>query len=147
MYLHFVGMSLKTCAADKCSERFEPYCIEQIYCSDRCRTRMGVRAHRDRLKHGGGDDGGGGRQRRLFPKQSVSAKRVKPPRPETAPLFTMSANGRHEKHVPLPDTQLYTLPVIGHCEDAEEQPFAPQVALPKPVQPVGVDLGGLDAAA
>jgi hypothetical protein len=107
VHLHFTGMSLRTCAADKCRDpetgkpvRFEPYNIDQIYCSDRCRTRMGVRAHRNRLKHGGGDDGGGGgRQRRLFPKQPVSAKRVKQPRPETAPLFGMSINGMYEKHL------------------------------------------------
>jgi hypothetical protein len=61
---------------------------------------MRVRRKRDRDRCGGGDDGGGGkRQMALFPKQSVSAKRMKPPRPETAPLFTMAPNGKHEKHL------------------------------------------------
>jgi hypothetical protein len=151
-------MSLKTCAADKCSERFEPYSIEQIYCSTRCRVRMGARARRARLKHGGGDDGGGGgRQRRLFPKQPVSAKRVKQPRPETAPLFGMSINGMYEKHLgPLetypsaanpalyPDT-CYRTPDDQAGHDQAEQQSAPEVGLPKTVQPVRV--GGLDAAA
>jgi hypothetical protein len=71
-------MSLKACAADKCNNRFEPYSIDQIYCSPRCRTRMGVRAFRNRLKHGGDDDGGGGRQRRLFPKPALL--KAKPPK-------------------------------------------------------------------
>jgi hypothetical protein len=77
---------------------------------------MGVRAHRNRLKYGGGDDGGGGGKRRqlaLFSKPSVSAKRLKPKPPETAPLFTMAVNGKHEKHVPL--LQFDAVPVIGHC--------------------------------
>ena len=130
-----------------CRGKFDPVVEWQVCDTIKCKNVLNVRRFRARKRGGGDDNGGGKRQMALFSKRSVSAKRVKPPRPETAPLFTMSANGRHEKHVPLPDTQLYTLPVIGHCEDAEEQPFAPQVALPKPVQPVGVDLGGLDAAA
>jgi hypothetical protein len=141
-------MSLKTCAADKCRDpetgkpvRFQPYCIDQIYCSDRCRIRMGVRAHRNRLKHGGDDGGPGGggkrRQMTLFAKpESVSAKRVKRAQPETAPLFAMFPNGKHEKHVPIIDPQLCVLPVIGHELD---QPIPPAVEASNP--------GGLDAAA
>jgi hypothetical protein len=40
---------------------------------------------------------------------------VKSARPETAPLFTMFANGKHEKHVPLPAAELCTFLLIGHC--------------------------------
>lgn len=67
------------CAADGCQTRFEPYSIEQVYCSPRCRIRMNVRALRNRRKYGGGDDGGGGKQRRLFPKPMLA--KGKPPRP------------------------------------------------------------------
>jgi hypothetical protein len=77
-------MSLRTCAANDCKTRFEPYSIDQVYCSSRCRIRMGVRAHRNRLKCGGGDDGGpGGRQRALFPKPALV--KSKPPKPTPVP--------------------------------------------------------------
>jgi hypothetical protein len=111
-------MSLRTCAADGCKTRFKPYSIDQVYCSHRCGTRMRVRRKRDRDRCGGGDDGGGGkRQMALFSKPSVSAKRMKPPRPETAPLFAMTPNSMHEKHmglevvpISLPGTCYRTLP-------------------------------------
>ena len=151
-------MNHRVCAADDCKTRFEPYSIDQIYCSTRCRVRVNVRALRDRRKHGGGDDGGGGRQRRLFPKQPVSAKRVKEARPETAPLFGMSINGMYEKHVgPVeiypspanpalyPDT-CYRTPDDQADDQAEQEP-TPEVALPKTVQPAAVAPGGIDAAA
>jgi CGNR zinc finger len=77
-------MSLKTCAANKCTERFEPFSIEQIYCSHRCAVRMAVRAHRARKRFGGGDpDGGGRRQRTLFPKPALV--KSKPPKPTPVP--------------------------------------------------------------
>jgi hypothetical protein len=67
----------------------------------------------------GPSGGGGGKKRQLalFSKESVSAKRIKQPRPETAPLFTLFENGKHEKHVPVPvlPAELCALPVIGHC--------------------------------
>jgi hypothetical protein len=79
-------MKSRTCAAAKCAKRFEPYCIDQIYCSDRCRTRMNVRALRDRRKHGGDPDGGG-RQRRLFPKLLKTKPPQSAPRVPEPTLF------------------------------------------------------------
>jgi hypothetical protein len=97
-------MKLITCAADDCIETFEfdPQNPLKEYHSVQCQRR--VRARRWRANHKnkpGGGDGGGGKRRQmaLFSKQSVSAKRVKQPRPETAPLFGMSMSGQHEKHV------------------------------------------------
>jgi hypothetical protein len=76
-------MSLRTCAADNCKKRFEPYSIDQVYCSHRCGTRMRVRMFRHRNRYGGDDDGGGGRQRRLFPKPLLA--KAKPPLSERRP--------------------------------------------------------------
>jgi hypothetical protein len=130
------------CAADDCNNPFDPVLPEQIYCSRRCSTRMRVRRLRARRKNNPGPGGGGKRrQLALFSSQSVSAKRVKQPRPETAPLFTMFANGKHEKHFPIPVNS--TLCLLSDI--ASDAAVDPQVALPKPVQPASV--GGLDAAA
>jgi hypothetical protein len=61
---------------------------------------------------------GGGKSNHLplMSKQSVSAKRMKRARPDTAPLFAMSQNGMHEKHYPevIGGTELCAIPVIGH---------------------------------
>lgn len=92
-------MSSRICDADDCNETYDPVLPEQMYCSDRCAARVRMRRYRARRKSGPGGGGGKKRQLALFSKQSVSAKRVKQPRPETAPLFTMSANGKHEKHI------------------------------------------------
>lgn len=121
-----VRMSFRPCAAVKCTNRFEPYLVDQLYCSPRCSARMRMRAKRERDRVGSGPDGGGGKRRSqltLFAKESISAKRVKRPvQPETAPLFTMSMNGKHEKHVAPPLlSSLCTLSVIGRC-DAPKPP-------------------------
>jgi hypothetical protein len=73
-----------------------------------------MRKWRKNRKNGPGGGGGKRRQLALFSKESISAKRVKQPRPETAPLFTMSATGKHEKH-------LHPIPIIGPSQDAEPQ--------------------------
>ncbi len=105
------------CAADDCNNPFDPVLPEQIYCSRRCSTRMRVRRLRARRKNGPGGGGGGKRrQLALFAKQPVSAKRVKQPRPETAPLFTMLANGKHEKHVPVPAPKSFARYLLSDIE-------------------------------
>jgi hypothetical protein len=142
-------MRLLTCAADDCNEtfQFDPQNPLKKFHSIQCQTRMRLRRWRKSKRVG--PDGGGGKRRQLalFSKQSVSAKRAKPARPETAPLFTMQANGKHEKHAPLLPGELCAIPVIGHCEDAEQQLPDSPVTSPKPVQSARPDLGGLDAAA
>lgn len=72
-------MKQLTCAADGCQTRFEPYSIDQVYCSPKCAVRMRVRRYRERKRCGGGDDGGGGKQRRLFPRPMLA--KAKPPKP------------------------------------------------------------------
>lgn len=69
------------CAADDCQTPFDPYSIDQVYCSPQCAVRMRVRRYRERKRCGGGDDGGGKRQRMLFPKTLPKAKP-----PKTAPV-------------------------------------------------------------
>jgi CGNR zinc finger len=122
-------MSLRTCAADGCTETFEfdPRNPLKQFHSVQCQTRTRVSRWRKARKNGPGGGGGKKRQMALFSKQSVSAKRIKQPRPETAPLFTMSANGKHEKHVPLLPPELCALPVIGHSQDV-----APEADVRKP---------------
>jgi CGNR zinc finger len=78
-----MGMSTRTCAADDCKMRFEPYSIDQLYCSPQCGNRMRVRRCRSKKRYGG-DDGGGGRQRRLFPKPAL----VKGKPPKHTPVAT-----------------------------------------------------------
>jgi hypothetical protein len=83
-------MKQLACAADDCLARFDPYSIDQIYCSPQCAVRMRVRRCRARKRAGGGDDGGGGRQRRLFPKPVLA----KPPKRVPEPvLFPDDAGG------------------------------------------------------
>jgi predicted nucleic acid-binding Zn ribbon protein len=110
----------RTCPV--CREKYAPIQEWQVCCTPKCANVLRVRRFRAR-KQGGGDDGGGGGKRRqlaLFSKESVSAKRIKQPRPETAPLFTMSATGKHEKH-------LYPVPVIGHWAYPPFSSFSPSV--------------------
>jgi hypothetical protein len=134
------------CAADDCAEtfHFDPVNPGKKYHSEQCAARMRMRRKRRRDKMGGGDGGGGKRrQMALFSKQSISAKRVKPARPETAPLFVYE-NGMYEKHALMQPTQISTLPVIGHEADPVPEP---QVTSPKPVQPSSTVAGGVDAVA
>lgn len=125
-------MSLRPCAADDCNETFEfdPLNPLKQFHSVQCQARMRMRRWRKSKRVGPGGGGGKRRQLALFSKPSVSAKRVKQPRPETAPLFTMFANGRHEKHVPIPPAEIAVLPVIGRC-DSPKPPAsvaAPEIA-------------------
>jgi hypothetical protein len=87
-------MSTRTCAADGCTTRFEPYSIDQVYCSHRCGTRMRVRLHRQR-KCGGGDGGGGKRQRSLFPKPLPKSKPPKPVPVAEPTLFGLDLIATH----------------------------------------------------
>ena len=112
MTLRTSAADIRTCAADDCNETFEfdPQNPLKEFHSIQCQARMRMRRWRKNQKSGPGGGGGKRRQLALFSKESVSAKRIKQPRPETAPLFTMSANGKHEKHIPLAPLLL-----IGHC--------------------------------
>ena len=123
-------MSLRTCAADDCNETFEfdPENPLKTFHSVQCQARMRMRRWRKNQKSGPGGGGGKRRQLALFSKESVSAKRIKQPKPETAPLFTMSANGKHEKHVAqAPDTSYQTLRLSS--VDAEPQADARKPAV------------------
>jgi hypothetical protein len=128
MSLRTSAPDIRTCAADDCSETFEfdPQNPLKEFHSIQCQARMRMRRWRKARKNGPGGGGGGKRrQLALFSKQSISAKRVKQPRPETAPLFTNLANGQHEKHVPVPPSELCTVPVIGHSESETLSPKPP----------------------
>lgn len=129
-------MSLKPCAADDCNETFEfdPQNPLKEFHSVQCQTRTRMRRWRAGQKSGPGGGGGKKRQLALFSKQSVSAKRVKQPRPETAPLFTMSANGKHEKH-------FNEVLLIGHCDSPKPPESVPASAIEI------FNAGGFDAAA